>query len=84
MTDDELKQTVFEALKRIAPETEPAEVNGSLDLREQLDLDSMDFLNFVVELHERLHVDIPESDYGRLYTLDGCLRELRAHLGSAR
>lgn len=82
MTDDELKQVVIDALKRIAPESDPSKVSGALDLREQLDLDSMDFLNFVVELHERLHVDIPESEYGRLYTLDGCLRELRARLGA--
>jgi acyl carrier protein len=82
MTDNELKQVVFDALKRIAPESEPSKVDSGLDLREQLDLDSMDFLNFVVELHERLHVDIPESEYGRLYTLDGCLHELRARLGA--
>lgn len=81
MTDDELKQVVFDALRHIAPETDPSRVAGSLDLREQLDLDSMDFLNFVVELHERLNVDIPESEYRRLFTLDGCLHELRARLG---
>ncbi len=83
MTDQELKTIVLDALKRIAPETDPAKVAGGLDLREELDLDSMDFLNFVVGLHERLHVDIPESEYRRLYTLDGCLQELRARLGPA-
>jgi acyl carrier protein len=81
MTDEELKSVVFDALKRIAPETDPSKVNGGVDLREELDLDSMDFLNFVVELHERLHIDIPESEYRGLYTLDGCLKELRARLG---
>jgi acyl carrier protein len=83
MTDEELKNVVLDTLKRIAPESEPSSISGSVDLREELDLDSMDFLNFVVELHERLDVDIPESDYRRLYTLDSCLKELRARLGPA-
>lgn len=81
MTDSELKAVVCDALKRIAPETDPTNVPGGLDLREELDLDSMDFLNFVVDLHERLKVDIPEAEYRRFCTLDGCVRELRARLG---
>jgi acyl carrier protein len=46
--------------------------------RDQLDIDSMDFLNFVVALHERLHVDIPESDYPKVATLSGCVTYLAA------
>ncbi|HVY29644.1 MAG TPA: acyl carrier protein [Polyangiaceae bacterium] len=83
MTDEELKAEVCAALERIAPEADLAKVPGTADLREELDLDSMDFLNFVVQLHERLQVDIPESEYRRFYTLDDCVRELRARLASA-
>ena len=82
MTDAELRTVVNEALKRIAPEADPSSVPGGVDLREELDIDSMDFLNFIIQLHERLHVDIPETEYPRYFTLDGCVRELRARLGS--
>ncbi len=48
--------------------------------REQLDIDSMDFLNFVIGLHEQLGVDIPEAEYPRYGTIDGCVAELSAAL----
>lgn len=60
----------------IAPETDFAALSGSEDLRAALDLDSMDFLNFVIALHERTGVDIPERDYGKLRTLDGAVAYL--------
>jgi acyl carrier protein len=49
-----------------------------VDLRDQLDIDSMDFLNFVIALHERLGVDVPERDYPQLATFDGCVEYLAA------
>jgi acyl carrier protein len=76
VTSDDLKQVVIEALRRIAPETNAASIEAGASLREELDLDSMDFLNFVLSLHERLGVDIPEADYPRLYTLNGALEYL--------
>ncbi|MGE5246125.1 MAG: acyl carrier protein [Betaproteobacteria bacterium] len=82
MTADEIRSVVLEALTRIAPEVEPASIEAGTMLREQLDLDSMDFLNFVVALHERLGVDIPEADYARLYTLDGAVAYLASKLPS--
>ena len=82
MTDDELKTVVCAALKSVAPETQPGQVPGGADLRDALDLDSMDFLNFVVELHTRLHVDIPEADYRLFRTMDDCVRQLRDRLGT--
>jgi acyl carrier protein len=70
MTKGELHAAVLEELKRIAPELDEGELQAATPLREQVDLDSMDWLNFLVALHERLKVEIPESDYARLGTLE--------------
>ena len=81
MTGDEVKRIVTEALTRIAPEIDPASIVTGAALRDQLDLDSMDFLNFVLALHERLGVDIPEADYPRLASLDGAIEYVATRLG---
>jgi acyl carrier protein len=73
MTQDEIKPMICDVLSGIAPEADLSTVAGDEDLREALDLDSMDFLNFVVALHERTGVDVPEADYPRLRTLDGAV-----------
>lgn len=73
MTPDEIRQIVLSQLSNIAPEADPAAVDPTADLREALDLDSMDFLNFVIALHERLKIDIPETDYPRLVTIAGAV-----------
>ena len=75
--DAALRQAVFETLSRIAPEVSPSELEPARPLRDQVDLDSMDWLNFLVGLHERLGVDIPEADYRKLATLDDLLGYLR-------
>ena len=59
-------------------------IDPAADLREAIDIDSMDFLNFVTAIHHRLGVDIPELDYPKLVTLDGAVAYLAAHLGPAR
>jgi acyl carrier protein len=76
MTTDALRAVVLRVLGEIAPEADLAAVRSDLPLREQLDLDSMDVLNFVVGLHAALGVDIPEADYGKLATLDTCVAYL--------
>ncbi len=78
MDVQELRKTVVEELMRIAPELEEGELAGSRPLREQVDLDSMDWLNFLVALHERLKVEIPEADYARLGTLDQIVEYMAA------
>jgi acyl carrier protein len=78
MTHAEIRNVVLDALKRIAPEIDPAAVRGNTRLREEFDLDSMDFLNVVLTLHDRLAVEIPETDYPRLATLDGAVAYLAA------
>lgn len=78
MTTEEIRKTVIDALTRIAPEIDPASIEPRASFRDQLDLDSMDFLNFVLSLHERLRIEIPEADYPRLSTLDGAVAYLAA------
>jgi acyl carrier protein len=73
---EELKPKVLEILTAIAPELEPGELRADQPLRNQVDLDSMDWLNFLVALHEQLRVDIPEADYAKLVTLDDLLSYL--------
>lgn len=70
MSDAEIRAIVLAALRAIAPEIDPAELRPDRPLRRQVDLDSMDWLNFLLGLHDKLKVEIPESDYARLVTLD--------------
>ena len=81
MTEEQIKTAVFAAISRVAPEAEPANIPTSVDFREELDIDSMDFLNVVVELHEALGVDIPEVDYPKLVTLDATVAYLKQSIG---
>jgi acyl carrier protein len=78
VTTGTVRATVLRVLGDIAPEADLAGVRGDVPLREQLDLDSMDLLNLVVGLHAALGIDIPEADYARLATLDGCVAYLEA------
>ncbi len=78
MTRDELRATVLRVLGNIAPEADLAALHPDIGFRDQLDLDSMDVLNFVVGLHTALGVDIPETDYPQLATLDACVDYLDA------
>lgn len=68
MTDD-LRAVVVEELGRIAPEADLTALDPDDDVREALDIDSMDLSNLVIALHERLDIDIPERDVGELTTL---------------
>lgn len=80
MTSEEIRKTVIAALTRIAPEIDSASIESGASFRDQLDLDSMDFLNFVLAVHDRLGIDIPETDYPHLSTLDGAVAYLAARL----
>jgi acyl carrier protein len=77
MTDLELTAMIRDVLGGIAPEADFAALKDDDDLRETLDLDSMDFLNFVIALHERTGIDIPEADYPQLFTLAGAVAYLK-------
>lgn len=80
MNQDDVRKGVLAELLRIAPELEEGEVAPAKLLRDQVDLDSMDWLNFLVALHERFQVEIPESDYAKLATLDQLVAYLAARL----
>ncbi|GAA4400591.1 hypothetical protein GCM10023089_00970 [Quisquiliibacterium transsilvanicum] len=81
MDEQTLKRRILEILMEIAPEVEPAEIRPERTLRSQVDLDSMDWLNFRVALHQQLQVEIPEADYQKLVTLDDLIRYLQAKIG---
>lgn len=81
MNEHELAAGIMAELTAIAPEVNPGELAPGKLLREQVDLDSMDWLNFLIGLHERFKVDIPESDYAKLRTLDDLRGYLRERLG---
>ena len=83
MTDAEIRTVALATLLSIAPEVEADELRGDRPLRNQVDLDSMDWLNFLLGLHEKLKVDIPEADYARLITLDDVVAYLQKKLGDA-
>ena len=76
MTETEIRQAIFDAIRPIAPEADPQKIRPDENLREALDIDSFDFLNFLIALHERLGVEIPEADYGRLTTLSALVQYL--------
>jgi acyl carrier protein len=80
MKDEELRAVVIATLKTIAPEVEEGDLRPDRPLRNQVDLDSMDWLNFLIGLHEKLKVEIPEADYARLVTLGDVLDYLRLKL----
>jgi acyl carrier protein len=79
---DEIRATVLRALGEIAPEADLEQIRPAVSFRDQLDLDSMDVLNFVIGLHHALGVDIPESDYPKLATLEGCVEHLASLVGT--
>ncbi len=79
MSPDEIKATVLRLLGQVAPEADLTRLNPAVSFRDQLDIDSMDFLNFIIAVHEALHVDIPETDYRQVASLDGCVRYLSGH-----
>jgi acyl carrier protein len=66
VTQDELRDVVVGEIARVAPELDPKILRSDAPLRDQVDLDSMDFLNFIIALHDRFGVEIPEADYSKL------------------
>jgi acyl carrier protein len=83
MTGEEIRQAILDVLAEIAPEGDYVRLKPDLPLRDQLDIDSYDFLNVVVAVHERIGVDIPEADYQKLATLDSAVRYLALRLGAS-
>jgi acyl carrier protein len=80
MTKDEIRQALIDALSAIAPEGDYDRLKPDRPLRDQLDIDSYDFLNVMVALHDALGVDIPEVDYQKLATLNAAVDYLSTRL----
>ncbi len=75
-----IREDILSELTTIAPEVEPDDIRDDALLRDQVDLDSMDWLNFLVRIHKRLHVDIPpEADYKLLRTLGDIVDYVEKH-----
>jgi len=83
MTQNDIRQEVLMVLTTIAPEVEAEDIRDDLLLRDQVDLDSMDWLNFLIGIHNRLHVDIPESDYASLRTLTDVVHFVERRVSTA-
>ncbi|MGD0027093.1 MAG: acyl carrier protein [Xanthobacteraceae bacterium] len=84
MNDIDIRKVLQEELNNIAPEVDMASIDPAADLREAIDIDSMDFLNFITAIHHRLSIDIPETDYPKLVTLGGATAYIEAKLGSSK
>ena len=80
-SENDIRTTVLELLARVAPEADPKALDPAANLQEQLDIDSIDFLNFIMSVHERTGIDIPERDYTKVATLNDCVRYLAAKAG---
>ena len=70
MTDTEIREIIISGLSQIAPEADFEELSPTENIREELDIDSFDFLNFLIGLDDKLGVDIPESDYEKLISMN--------------
>lgn len=82
MTDEELRRVVLDALASVAPEADVGSLDPAVDLLDQLDLDSMDTLNWAIAVHESTGIDIPERDYGKLATIDSAVAYLAGRDGA--
>jgi acyl carrier protein len=83
MTREAIREAVVKALTSVAPEIQPSSLGPDEAFRQEFDLDSMDFLNFVLALHASLNVDVPEADYSKLATLNGAIDYLASRLGAS-
>ena len=77
MTKEEVRQAVVSILEDIAPDEDLSSIKDDVTLREQMDLDSMDFLDIVMELRKRFNIEVPESDYQQLVSMSSCIQYLQ-------
>lgn len=83
MSTDDIRNTVLRLLTDIAPEVDPAQIKLDVSFRDQLDVDSMDLLKFLISLHTEFGVEIPERDYSKLATPNSCVAYLEAAIPKA-
>jgi acyl carrier protein len=78
MTPNEIRNTVLRLLCTVAPEADPTALKPDVGFRDQIDIDSMDYLNFIIALHKEFRIEIPEKDYPQLASLNGCIHYVSA------
>jgi acyl carrier protein len=76
MNKEELKEIIIQSLKQIAPDAEPSKLSPDDNIRETLNIDSFDFLQFIVLLDKKLMVEIPEQDYGNISSMNSLINYL--------
>jgi len=81
MTDAEIRQLALDVLASVAPEADLTGLDPSINFRDQVEIDSLDFLNFILALEEKLDVSVAEADYPKLSNLSGCVAYVRDSLG---
>jgi acyl carrier protein len=80
MTKEQIKATVLEIIAQIIPDEDLGNLKGDIPIREQVELDSMDFLDIIMELRKRYGIEVPENDYMQLATLDGSVAYLEPRM----
>ena len=80
MTKEQIKSTILEIITRIIPDEDLSNLEGDIPIREQVELDSMDFLDIIMELRKRYGIEVPENDYVQLATLDGSVAYLEPRM----
>ena len=83
-TTQDIRSEILSVLTTLAPEVDAADIREDMLLRDQVDLDSMDWLNFLVGIHKRLHVAVAEKDYATLRTLADVVRYVEERVGRNR
>ncbi len=80
MTKEQIKDKILEIIAQIMPDEDLSNLKGDIPLREQVELDSMDFLDIIMELRKRYGIEVPEDDYVHLDTLDGSVAYLEPRM----
>jgi acyl carrier protein len=81
MDENAIRAGVIATIRDVAPEVEPDQLSGARALRQQVDLDSMDWLNVIIGWHQRFGIEIPEADYARLTTVDAVVAYVAGRVG---
>ncbi len=82
MGNQQVKKLILDIIATVAPDADLSGIKGDVRLRDQFDMDSMDFLDIVMELRKRYKVEVPKEEYTQLATLDGCVSYLAPKLQS--
>jgi len=80
LNEESLITKIVESLVEVAPDISPDEINPSVNFRDQFEIDSIDYLNFILRLEKKLEIKIPELDYPKLSSQKGCISYLSTKL----